>query len=87
MGHLREELKEKLPYGNVIMFNKADGLWRFRCSETGLWKHYMTMLDKDGNPKKGWGSNGEVIGEGFDMHFVASNGQKIFMFPKKEKKK
>ncbi len=87
MGYLKEELAIKLTYGSKIGFNKEDGVWRFRDAVTGLWRHYTDMLDKDNNPKKGWGSTGEVIGEGVDMHFIATNGTKVFMFPKKEKKK
>ena len=92
MGHLKDELKEKRTYGGKISFKKDDGLWRFRGANCGLWRLYSDNAyngkDKDGVPKlkNGWGSNGEIIGEGEDMHFVTTNGIKVFMFPKPEKK-
>jgi len=82
MGHLKDELAIKKGYGNKVSFNKEDGIWRFREFETGLWIRYVTVLGKDGEPRNGWGSSGEVIGEGVDMHFVANNGIKVFMFVK-----
>lgn len=87
MNYLKEELKKKLPYGNKVGFKTDDGIWRFRDPGTGLWRRYMTMLNKEGKAQKGWGSTGEIIGEKKDMHFVTTNGIKVFMFPKKEIKK
>ena len=87
MGYLKDELAIKLPYGNKIQFNKEDGVWRTRDTSTGMWIRYGTFLDGSGNPRKGYGSNGELIGEGIDQHFVTTNGLRVFMFPKKEKVK
>ncbi len=86
MGYLKEELAR----ANLkrIGFDTSDGVWRYISSEDGLWRRYaITCLDKEGKAKKGWGSAGEVVGEGEDMHFVTTNGVKVFMFPKKEKVK
>ena len=86
MGHFKDELSIKLTYGNNVSFKTDDGIWRFRDSVTGLWKHYSRMLDKDGKARKGWGSTGEIIGEGVDQHFVTTDGIKVFMFNKPPKK-
>jgi hypothetical protein len=82
MGHLKDELAIKKNYGNKVSFNKEDGVWRFRDDVSGSWTRYTTVLDKGGNPRNGWGSSGEVIGGGVDMHFVANNDVKVFMFVK-----
>jgi len=86
MGHLEDELKVKLRWGNRIGFDKQGNIWRWRDKENGLWKRYVTILDKDGKARKGWGSTGEIIGEGVDKHFMTTNGNRVFMFEKELKK-
>ncbi len=87
MGYLKEELKVKRPYGMIADFDTADGVWRYRDIDTGLWRQYtVNCLDKEGKAKKGWGSDGEIFGEGEDSYFETTNGVKVFRFPKKEKK-
>ena len=68
-------------------FNKEkpgwkDGVLRYRCPTTDLWRRYYETVCKDNNPTKGWEITGETDTDDIGEYVLAKNGAKIYTFPR-----
>ena len=84
----------KLRWNDSRAADFADGIWRYRDEESGLWfryKDHCTVLDKERStdklkvlkPKEIWRpQTSELMTDGIGKFFVAKNGVKVYLFEK-----